>query len=47
MSKKKPELPKHKIIKQFITTEKTYNVGDDFQHGNKAVIDYLKLNKYI
>lgn len=47
MKQPKKELPKHRMKKQFITSKKTYNVGDDFQSGNKAVIDFLKLNKYI
>ena len=36
-----------KILKQFQTSEKIYEVGDTFLHNDKRVINFLKTNKII
>lgn len=36
-----------KIIKPFVTEKKTYNVGDEFKHNDKKVVNFLKTNKII
>ncbi len=42
-----PEVKKQsfKVLKQFQTSEKTYEVGDAFLHNDKRVINFLRTNK--
>lgn len=44
-----PEVKKQsfKILKQFQTSVKTYEVGDTFLHNDKRVINFLRTNKII
>jgi hypothetical protein len=44
-----PEVKKQsfKILKEFQTAEKVYNVGDTFYHNDKIVINFLRTNKII
>jgi len=45
------EVQKHwqsfKVLKQFPTSEKTYQVGEKFNHYDKRVINFLKSQKII
>lgn len=45
----KPEVKKQsfKILKEFQTAEKVYQVGDTFLHNDKRVINFLRTNKII
>jgi hypothetical protein len=36
-----------KVLKQFPTSEKIYEVGETFKHHDKKVINFLKINKII
>ena len=36
-----------KILKQFQTSAKIYEVGDTFLHNDKRVINFLRTNKII
>ena len=36
-----------KVLKQFQTSVKTYEVGDTFLHNDKRVINFLRTNKII
>lgn len=48
MSKrKKKTIPKFKLIKQFKTSKKVYEIGDYFETDNIKVIEFLKTNKFI
>ncbi len=44
-----PEVKKQsfKILKEFQTSAKIYEVGDTFLHNDKRVINFLKTNKII
>ena len=44
-----PEVKKQsfKILKQFQTSAKIYEVGDTFLHNDKRVINFLRTNKII
>ena len=44
-----PEVKKQsfKILKEFQTSEKIYEVGDTFLHNDKRVINFLRTNKII
>ncbi len=44
-----PEVKKQsfKVLKQFQTSVKTYEVGDAFLHNDKRVINFLRTNKII
>ena len=44
-----PEVKKQsfKILKQFQTSAKIYEVGDTFLHNDKRVINFLTTNKII
>ena len=45
----KPEEKKQsfKILKQFQTSERVYQVGETFLHNDKRVINFLRTNKII
>lgn len=36
-----------KVLKEFPTSEKTYQEGETFKHYDKRVINFLKINKII
>lgn len=44
-----PEVKKQsfKILKEFTTSGRTYNIGDTFLHNDKRVINFLRTNKII
>ena len=44
-----PEVKKQsfKVLKQFQTSAKIYEVGDTFLHNDKRVINFLRTNKII
>ena len=45
----KPEEKKQsfKILKQFQTSDRVYQVGEPFLHNDKRVINFLRTNKII
>jgi hypothetical protein len=45
----KPEEKKQsfKILKEFSTSERVYQVGETFLHNDKRVINFLRTNKII
>lgn len=44
-----PEVKKQsfKILKEFSTSDRVYQVGDTFRHNDKRVINFLRTNKII
>lgn len=44
-----PEVKKQsfKILKEFKTSDRVYQVGDTFLHNDKRVINFLRTNKII